>query len=125
MRRRRRRRRRRRARRDGPGEAVDADVGRSTCRLASCTHRLPGPTITSTRATVSRAVGQRGDRLGAAHAVDLVDAAQRAGAEHDRVDLAAAARAASTTTTSSTPATRAVTAPITTVDGYGARPPGT
>ena len=31
------------------------------------------------------AVGQRGDRLGAAHAVDLVDAAQRAGGEDHRV----------------------------------------
>ena len=29
------------------------------------------------------------------------------------------------TTTSSTPAARAVTTPMTTVEGYGARPPGT
>ena len=57
-------------------------------RLASCTYRLPGPTITSTGSDALGAVGQRGDRVGASHAVDLVGARQRAGAEDHRIDLA-------------------------------------
>ena len=52
----------------------------------------PGPTITSTRLDRLGAVGERGDRLRAAHAVDALDAAQPAGAEDRRVDLAVRAR---------------------------------
>ena len=56
-----------------------------TWRLASCTHRLPGPTITSTAGTRLGAVGERGDRLRAAHPVHRVDPAQRARGEDRRV----------------------------------------
>jgi hypothetical protein len=65
------------------------------------------------------AVGERGDRLGAAHAVHLATPTART-RQRDRID-----RRRRTTTTSATPAARAVTTPITTVLGYGARPPGT
>ena len=44
----------------------------------------PGPTMTSTGRDRLGAVGERGDRLRAAHAVDLVDAAERAGGEDRR-----------------------------------------
>ena len=69
-------------------------------------------------------VRERGDRLRAAHPVDDRRAGQPAGAEDDRVDLAVKARRRAHGDLL-TPATRAVTTPITTVLGYGARPPGT
>ena len=47
----------------------------------------------------------------------------RQAAEHDRIDIAIAARRCAHGDLG-TPATRAVTTPITTVLGYGARPPG-
>ena len=75
-------RRRRRARSSslGPGEAVDARRGRTAGAWPPGRRALPGPTITSTARRLG-AVGERGDRLGAAHPVDLVDAAQRARGE--------------------------------------------
>ena len=90
-----------------------------TWRLASCTYRLPGPAITSTRGDRLGAVGERGDRLRAAHRVDLVDAAQRARGQDRRVRAPGAQ-----TTTSSTPAARAVTTPMTTVRRIRAAPAG-
>ena len=90
-----------------------------TCRLASCTHTFPGPAITSARGT-PRCLGERGDGLCAAHPVDLLHTAQRAGRQHRGIDVAARA-AGEQTTTSSTPAAWAVTAPITTVDWGRAR----
>ena len=65
-----------------------------TGRLASRTQALPGPAITSTGGDRLGAVGEREDRLGAAHRVDLVDPAERGGGEHQRVQLARRGRAA-------------------------------
>ena len=67
----------------------------NTWRLASWTYRLPGPTITSTPGDRLGAVGERGDRLGAAHPVDG-RRARRAGrppAPPDRVAVRARRRA--------------------------------
>ena len=49
--------------------------------------------MTSTGAIRSGAIGERGDRLRAADAPDLVDAGDVRGGEHQRVDLAIAASA--------------------------------
>ena len=57
----------------------------ATCRLASWTHRLPGPTITSTCGIDLGPVGQRGDRLGAGDAEDGVDPAQLGRGEDHRM----------------------------------------
>ena len=100
----------------GPGEAVDPDGRARAGAWPPARTGCPGPTITSTRVDRLGAVGQRGDRLGAAHAVDALDAAQPAGAEDQRVDLPVGARRRAHGD-SSTPAARAVTTPITTVLG--------
>ena len=55
-------RRRSRSGRTGPAKP-SIPTTPDTCRLASCTHRLPGPTITSTARDRLGAVGERGDRL--------------------------------------------------------------
>ena len=53
----------------------------ATWRFASVTYAFPGPTITSTRGDGLGSVRERGDRLRAAHPVDLVHAAERARGE--------------------------------------------
>ena len=78
--------------------------------------RCPGPTITSTGGDRLGPVRERGDRLRAAHRVDLVHAAQRAGGE-DHGWPRRPGRAASRPRSRSTPATRAGTQHITTVEG--------
>ena len=102
---------------DGPGEAVDPDQPASTARLASCTQALPGPAITSTGGDRLGAVGERGDRLGAADRVDLVDPAERRGGEDRRVRAGRPGPGGEATATRSTPATRAGIAHITTLEG--------
>ena len=68
---------------------------------------------------------ERGDRLRTSHPVHLGHLAEDARGEDHRVCPARRGPAGRTRRSRATPATRAVTAPITTVDGYGARPPGT
>ncbi len=63
--------------------------------------------------------------MGAAHPVDGVRAGEPAGTEDDGIDVAVLASGGAHTAMRSTPASRAGTTPITTVLGYGARPPGT
>ena len=46
----------------------------ATSFLAAVTYRLPGPTILSTRGIFFRAIGQRGDGLRSADAVELAHA---------------------------------------------------
>ena len=65
-------------------------------------------------------VGERRDGVGAAHRVDLGDAQQRRGA-----GMTGCTGGGAETQTSSTPAARAVTTPMTSVEGSGTRPPGT
>ena len=101
----------------GPGEAVDADVA-GHLPLGLLHPQAARPDDHVDRRHRLRAVGERGDRLRAAHPEHGVDLAQRARGEDRRV------RRRPRRTTSSTPAARAVTAPMTTVDGYGLRPPG-
>ena len=72
-------RRRSRSGRSGPAKP-SMPTSPDTWRLASCTHRLPGPDDHVDAPDRLGAVGERGDRLRAAHPVDLVDAAQRAAA---------------------------------------------
>ena len=60
----------------------------NTCRLASCTYRFPGPTMTSTGLIESRSIGERGDRLGSAHPVHLARSGHPRGREDDWIDLA-------------------------------------
>ena len=70
------------------GLGVDADdaaqqpLGRRDVDVARPHHQVGGP-------TVAGAVGEHRDRLGAADRMDLVDAEQGAGREHDRVRQAA------------------------------------
>ena len=85
---------------------------------------LPGPATTSTRGMRRGAVGQRGDRLRPADAVDGVDAGDVRGARGSPTGTVPSARGGVASTTSRTPATRAGIAVIRTVDGYAARPPG-
>ena len=88
-----------------------------TCRLASCTQTLPGPTITSTGATVA---------VPYASAAIACAPPMRYTASTSQSEQAAriSGCGGAATTTSSTPAVHAVTAPMTTDDGYGLRPPG-
>ena len=87
-----------------------------TCRFASATQRLPGPTILSTAPDRLRPVGERPHRLRAADAVDLVHAGDVGRGENRGLDQLAAG-AGVTITTSSTPATRAGITFISTDDG--------
>ena len=80
--------------------------------------------MTSTGMIVSVPRARAATAVGAAHPVDLRRAGQPARREHDRLD-GRPRPGGEHTTTCSTPAARAVTTPITTVLGYGARPPGT
>ena len=73
----------------GAGERVVPTTPES-CRLASCTHTFPGPAITSTRGTPS--VPSAATALCAAHPVDLLHTAQRAGRQHRGIDVAVLAR---------------------------------
>ncbi len=92
--------------------------------MASCTYRLPGPTTTSTRPTVS--VPYASAAIACAPPIRYTRSTP-----HNRHaprivrSISPSAPGGEHTTTSSTPAARAVTTPITTVLGYGARPPGT
>ena len=88
-----------------------------TCRLASCTHSDPGPTITST-------FGIDSVPYASAATAWAPVTAKYASAPHSSAAATITGCGAPTTYTSSTPAARAVTTPITTVDGYGLRPPG-
>ena len=109
----------------GPGEAVDADLPEHLALGLLDVERCPGPTITSTGAAPSRCRSASAAIAWAPPiAVDLVDAAQRAGGE-DRPGRPRRRRPGGAhTAISRTPAARAVTTPITTVLGYGARPAG-
>ena len=93
-------------------------------RLASCTYRLPGPTTTSTRSTVS--VPYASAAIAWAPPI-LYTRSTPHRRQVPRIvrSISPSAPGGEQTTTSSTPAARAVTTPITTVLGYGARPPGT
>ncbi len=51
----------------------------TSCRLASATQRLPGPTILSTRGMVAGAISQGGHGLGPTHAEDAGHTGQLAG----------------------------------------------
>ena len=105
-------------------EAVDPDVARTPGAWPPARTGCPGPTITSTRGDGLGAVGERGDRLRAAHRGRPRRRPHSAQAARiDRVD--SPAPAARTRRPRRRPAARAVTTPITTVLGYGARPPGT
>ena len=63
----------------------------STSSLAAVTQALPGPTILSTARTDLGAVGQRGDRLRAAHDEELVDLHQAGRTEQGRGERAVTA----------------------------------
>ena len=90
------------------GDHVDADRAEHLA-LGGGDVGVARPDDLGDRRDRRRAVGERGDRLGAADAVDLVDAGEPGGGEHQRVD--ACRRAPATTmTTRSTPATFAGTA---------------
>ena len=104
----------------GAVEAVDADVAGDQA-LGLLDPEVARARRSRPRArTLSRPVGERGDRVRAAHR----------GRPRRRRTARTAARMTgcapgAQTTTSSTPAARAVTTPMTTVLGYGVRPPGT
>ena len=100
----------------GPGHPVDPH-GPDELALGLLDVRFPGPAITSTAAHGLGAEGQRRDRLGAAHPVHLGHPAEHAGGEDHRVGAARRGPGGAQTAISGTPAARAVTAPITTVDG--------
>ena len=74
----------------GPAKPSMPTTVESWC-LASCTYRFPGTHDHIDAAHALAAVGERRDRLRAAHAVDALHAAQPAGAEDHRIDLAARA----------------------------------
>ncbi len=97
----------------------------NTWRLASWTYRFPGPTITSTgRPSRSRTRARRspGPRPSGRRA----DApASRQARQHDGIDPAVASGRRAHGDLARRRPTRAVTTPMTTVLGYGARPPGT
>ena len=73
-----------RSRRSGPAKP-SMPTPPETSRLASWTQRLPGPGDHVDARDRLGAVGERGDRVRPADAVDLVDAAERAGREDHRV----------------------------------------
>ena len=107
----------RRNRRSQPGRTPAAwPPARTGCRADD---HVDGrrPTRSRTRARRSPARPPSGRRR--------ATPGEPAGREHDRIELAVPRPAASTRRSCSTPAILAVTAPITTVLGYGARPPGT
>src|SRR5215213_9552616 len=93
-------------------------------RFASCTNALPGPTITSTDCTDS--VPNASAAMAWAPPIRYTSVtSHRTHAARITGCALPPGPGGAQTATSRTPATRAVTAPITTVDGYGARPPGT
>ena len=70
-----------------PGDQVDADPAEDPT-LGGRHIGIAGPDDLVHRRDRRRAVGQRADRLGAAEAVDLVDAGKLGGGQHQRVDHA-------------------------------------
>ena len=76
---------------DGPGDHVDADRAEHLA-LGGGDIGVAGADDLGDRADGFRTVGQRGDRLRAADAVDFVDAGEVGGHQHQRVDAAARRR---------------------------------
>ncbi len=96
----------------------------ATCRFASVTYALPGPTMRSTAGTESVPNVMRPDRLRAARLGDERRARLPGGVQDGRgIDPSGCGGVHSTI--SRTPATTAGTTVMQTDDGYTARPPGT
>ena len=93
----------------------------TTCRLASATQRLPGPTILSTRGTV--AVPYASAATACAPPIRKIRVTPESA--HAASTASVTPCGGTTAMISCTPATSAGTAFMTTDDGYEALPPGT
>ena len=103
-----------------PDDALEQPLGRDGVDVAGSGHQVDA-------AARAGAVGEHGDRLGAADGVHLVDAQQRAGRQDGRVrqPVVVLLRRLTRARWSATPATWAGTTFITTLETSGAMPPGT
>lgn len=95
-------------------------TGPKTCRLASFTKALPGPTILSTRGTLSVPKA-----IAAMACAPPMRKIRSAPARSQPATIAGWAFGGRQATTSPTPATRAGTIVITGAERRGKRPPGT
>ena len=91
---------------EGPA-SISMSTRPNTARLARVTKRLPGPTILSTALNGFRAVGDGGDGLHTADAVDLGYLGDVRRGQHGIVDAAIAAGRGKSAPRSGTPATKA------------------
>ena len=97
-----------------PRDHVDADLAEHDT-LGGGDISVAGTDDLGHRLDALRAIGERGDRLRAADAVDFIDARKLRRGEHQRIEIPSGA--GTTMTTRGTPATFAGTAFISTDDG--------